>query len=106
DQLGSTSFREREQASRELVTAGWPALSALRRAAEAADAETARRARECLDKIALPRWEPVGAAVRLLLRRHPAGAVAALLAYLPYAVEEEAAEDIWFGLDALTVRSG
>src|SRR5205823_11761122 len=46
------------------------------------------------------------AAVRLIVQHSPSGAVAALLRYLPSAPDEEAIEDIVFGLDSLAVTKG
>jgi hypothetical protein len=85
-QLGSDDFAQREKASAALVARGPLAVPFLRPATESADAEVVRRARACLEEIdrgpgpALP-----AAAVRLLVRRKPAGAVEALLRFAPYA---------------------
>jgi hypothetical protein len=51
-------------------------------------------------------WAIPLAAVRVLLRRQAPGTVEALLAYLPYALDEETQEEIWYGLEALTKRDG
>jgi hypothetical protein len=93
--LGSDNFRTREAASARLVRFGPPALPFLRNALASPDQEVARRAGFCIEEIergpgpALP-----AAAVRLLASRPPAGAVEALLDFLPFnddeGVEEEA----------------
>src|SRR5437867_342560 len=59
------------------------------------DPEIARRAEKCIERIKekdLPADVPAAAA-RLLADRKPAGAAAALLAYLPFADNEAAAEE-------------
>jgi HEAT repeat protein len=50
-QLGSESFEAREQADKELIAIGPPALEQLRRALKSADAEIARRVRICIPRI-------------------------------------------------------
>jgi HEAT repeat protein len=50
-QLGSESFEAREQADKELIAIGPPALAALGQALKSADAEIARRARICIPRI-------------------------------------------------------
>jgi len=105
-QLGSPDFAEREQASKALVAIGPAALGGLRAARNDADAEVAKRAKECLTRIGDRRPELTLAAVRVLIRRGGAEAVPTLLRFLPYANFEELQDDLWFGLDALTVRQG
>ncbi|HEY1379248.1 MAG TPA: hypothetical protein VGF55_20765, partial [Gemmataceae bacterium] len=51
DRLGSGAFRDREAATHDLDAVGAPALGALRRAANAADPETRRRAAELVARI-------------------------------------------------------
>jgi HEAT repeat protein len=105
-QLGSPDFQEREQASKSLVAIGPAALAALRAVRNDPDAEVAKRAKECLARVGDRRPELTLAAVRVLIRRGGAEAVPALLRLLPYADFEELQDDLWFGLDALTVRQG
>src|SRR5262245_49776724 len=50
-QLGSPSFEERDQATRELEEIGLPALEALRKAAKNTDLEMQRRAEELVKKM-------------------------------------------------------
>jgi HEAT repeat protein len=50
-QLGSEDFDERQQASKDLIEMGVPALPALRRAAMSADPEVATRAKACIPVI-------------------------------------------------------
>ena len=51
EQLGSSTFNEREKATKELAAIGEPALEALRKAAKSDDAEVRKRAEELLPKI-------------------------------------------------------
>jgi HEAT repeat protein len=102
-QLGSSDFDEREDAQTALMRAGTSALSRLRNAVANQDPEIARRARQCMKRIEgdLPF---VAAALSLLIRRGEAEALPILLHYLPFALEPEQEEEIWFGLDALVSR--
>jgi hypothetical protein len=101
--LGSDRFAEREEASRQLIARGTSALPFLREAIQSADAEVARRAQECVEQIeAGPGSALPMAAARLLARRKPDGAVAALLAYVPYADDETVEEEILTALLTLT----
>jgi HEAT repeat protein len=107
-QLGSDRFKEREDATRQLIEFGAGALELLRQAMRSTDQEVVRRAEVCIEKItnypgpALPL-----AALRLLARRPAPEAVGVLLQYLPFVddgdrgrVEEEALAT----LCALSVR--
>jgi hypothetical protein len=104
-QLANENLEDREEAGKKLIAVGFPAIALLRRALTDDNAEIARRARTCLDmidgRLALP-----GAAVRLVARRKPAGAVKALLGYLPKVPDENAEEDVWYCLGAVAVRDG
>jgi HEAT repeat protein len=104
-QLGSSRFREREQAARKLIDLGPAALPGLRRALQGKDADTARRAQDCIEAIARD-CDPalVAATVRVLARLQPEGTAEALLRYLPYAPDEDVSEEIWFALDALAAH--
>jgi HEAT repeats len=105
-QLSSPDFTEREQASKSLVAIGPAALSQLRAARNDPDAEVSKRAKDCLSRIGDRGPELTLAAVRVLIRRGGAEAVPTLVHLLPYADFEELQDDLWFGLDALTVRQG
>ncbi len=106
-QLGSDQYRLREDASRQLIQRGPPARTLLGRARRDPDAEIARRAALCLEEIdsgpgpALP-----AAAIHVLTQLRPAGATAALLAYLPFAEDEGVEEEIRAALVNLTPDSG
>lgn len=91
--LGASEYAEREKASRELATLGRIALPYLRPAVHDPDLEIARRARICVERIQRSPDPALPALAALLLReRQPAGAVSALLDYLPN-VENEAGEE-------------
>ncbi len=64
------------------------------------DAEVAKRALECIETIERER-ELFLAVVRLLSLRSPPGTLAALLAYVDYAEDEETEELIWHALDTV-----
>lgn len=104
-QLGSSQFREREEASKKLIGLGPAALPALGRARPRKELDTVRRAEECIREIN-SRWNPaaLSAAVRVLARLQPPGTIEALLHFLPHAADESTSEDVWFALDALVAR--
>ncbi len=105
--LGDDAYETRERASAKLVALGSAAEPYLRKALASDDIEVVRRAEECLRLIrqgvgaSLP-----AAAARLLARRQVAGAVPVLLAYLPFAPNTLAAEEVRKALTALAVRDG
>ena len=93
--LGSKNFKDRAQASADIVSEGPSALPVVRRVLDSnAELEMRRRAEECIKEI--EKKSPntlVLAAARLLKHRRVEGATAVLLEYLPVApdatVEEE-----------------
>jgi Ca2+-binding EF-hand superfamily protein/HEAT repeat protein len=95
-QLSDKSAAKREQASAELTALGPKVVGLLREAAKSGDTEQARRAEKCLKEIA--QQESKGklplAAPRLLALRRPAGATAALLAYLPFTDDSAMKEEV------------
>jgi HEAT repeat protein len=105
--LGSDDFRERQAASAELIALEHRAIPPLFRAQTNPDKEIASRAKHCLQQIeprlraSLP-WT----VVRRLLHRQPPGTIEALLRYLPDIDDPAVEEEIYFGLDRLTVRAG
>ncbi len=107
DKLGDDSFEVRQTASGALTEFGTLAIPLLRQATRSTDAERARRAETCLQDIAdrggKPLPEPV---LRLLSLRQPAGAVEALLDYLPHAEIEHHRVEVRKALAALAVRAG
>ncbi len=99
EQLDSRVFQTRQQASRQLVEIGAPAVPLLRQAMQGKSLEMAQRAQRCIDDI--ERATPDGvaaAAARLIKVRRPAGACPILLAHLPFVDDEAVEEDL---LDAL-----
>ncbi len=107
EKLGADAFEVRQTASRALTEFGTLAVPLLREATRGTDAERARRAETCLQEIAdkgsKPLPEPV---LRLLSLQKPAGAVEALLDYLPFAEIEERSAEVRTALASLGVRAG
>jgi hypothetical protein len=112
--LGDDEFKVREEASRQLVMLGPRARPFLQVALKDSDPEIARRAQDCLDRIARGATSAsLCAAVRVLaLRSHAErgnekfGAAAVLLEYLPSAEDERVAETIHQVLPDVAVRDG
>lgn len=107
-QLGSASFRQREEAVMALINRGPVALEMLKQAVKDADLEIARRAEKTLQRIQAGdvAVEVPAAAARLLAVRKPAGAVEVLLAYLPFADNDNVADEVRTTLTALALRDG
>jgi hypothetical protein len=106
-QLGSESFAERQEASAALVRRGTPAVRFLQKAVKDADLEISRRAERCLDEIARgPGASLPAAAVRLLAARKPAGAVEALLGFVPFADDDLVEDEVLSALVSLGLRDG
>jgi HEAT repeat protein/outer membrane protein assembly factor BamB len=107
--LSSGDFATREAASKALFALGRRSLPQLQEAAKEKDKdiEAARRARQLIDRIEQePSHHLPVAAVRLLAVRKPAGSVAALLAYLPFAEDENLATEVQKSLTALALHDG
>ncbi|HXG12586.1 MAG TPA: HEAT repeat domain-containing protein [Gemmataceae bacterium] len=106
-QLDDPSPAAREQAVAELLTMGSAAVPLLRRAANDSGFRARDRARQCLQLLERERSAPLpAAAARLLALHRPAGAVAALLAYLPSVEDESMAGEIQAALAALAYQDG
>jgi hypothetical protein len=106
-QLGSDDYTQREQASAALTSRGPLAIPYLTRALTDPDPEIVRRARVCLEEIdSSPSPALPAAAVRLLVRRHPPGAVEALLGFAPHANETSLEDEVVGALTALGLRDG
>jgi hypothetical protein len=106
-QLGSRSYNQRKKASRELLARGRIALPLLRQALKNSDLEVVRRAEGCIAGIEQgPGAGLPPAAVRVLARRRPEGAAAALLQFLPSADDELVEEEITTALGTLGVKQG
>jgi HEAT repeat protein len=106
--LGAPGFKTREQASAHLIARGPVALEQLKGALASDDPEVVRRAERCIQRIQEKDYAPqVGpAAARLLRQRKPAEAVPVLLAFLPFADNENIADEVRNTLTALAVRDG
>jgi hypothetical protein len=107
--LGDDDFETRENATQDLIALGPRARPAVRGATTDPDLEVRRRAAIILtqiDKGADNALRITAAAVRLLARRKPAGAVEALFAYLPSAEDESIAEEVRLAVEALAMRDG
>jgi HEAT repeat protein len=107
-QLGDDAFDKREMASSQLVAIGSKAEAQLREALKnGPEAEVKQRAEWCLQQIAKGGSGKVAAAAaRLVARRKPDGAAEVLLAYLPNAEGEAAAEEVRNALVAVALRDG
>jgi hypothetical protein len=105
--LGDDDFAVREKAGAELVVLGNPAVPLLRQAVNDPDAEVVHRAERCLERIEGTVGVSVSSAVaRLVALRKPAGAAEVLLAYLPFADDENVLDEVRHTLAAVAVRDG
>lgn len=105
--LGDDVFAVREQAVTELLAHGNLALPFLRAATKDADLERSRRAESCIRLIGQSTSKPLpSAAPRLLVLRRPAGAIEALLAYLPYAENDSLSAEVQSALASLALEDG
>ncbi len=106
--LSSPRYTKRVQATENLAKSGYlvkPLLVQVTR--EPADCEAARRAQLCLSKLEHdPDAGLAAAAARLLAGRKPAGTVAVLLAYLPFAADGPVIEEVVAALAVVSVRDG
>lgn len=88
--LGDKAFAKREHAKAKLIALGPPVVPLLRQAIPGAELEQSLRLELCIKEIA--KTHDGGAlpvvAARLLAVRKPAGATAALLAYVPFTEDE------------------
>jgi hypothetical protein len=106
-QLGHKNFAKRNRAEKEILRYGRVARRDLVQALKNPDLEIADRAQKCLTKIdngpgaLLP-----AAVVRVLAFRRPAGAVQALLDYIPFTDDETVEEEVFTALKALGIREG
>jgi HEAT repeat protein len=104
--LADDDFETREQASRQLVALGPMVLTPLRKACGDKDREMARRASECVGQIErdLELNVPLAAVRVLAARRPPKGLVRVLLQFLPYSLDEEVEEEIYYALESAIAR--
>src|SRR5262249_9686867 len=105
--LGNDDFAAREQATNDLVRLGSLAEPFLRDALKDKDPEVVRRAEECLSLIKSGAGSATDmAAIRLVAAKKPAGAAETLLAYLPFAANHLAAEEVKTALALVAMRDG
>jgi hypothetical protein len=105
--LGDDAFDAREEASRLLRERGAAAAPFLRSALTSADPEVARRAARALADLGDSAGPQLPmAAARELARKAPPGAVAALVAYLPFARDPSVEDEVCDALLALTPDGG
>ena len=101
--LGDGNYRTREKATAELVEKGAKVLPALRDALTDPDSERVKRAEDCVARINQSdrKRVPAGSA-RLVALRRAEGAAAALIAYLPFADDDDSmATEVRAALTAL-----
>jgi hypothetical protein len=102
--LGDDSFAVRERTSEELTAAGRVVAPLLKEAVNDPDLEISRRAERILQQLeASNDLQLVLAASHLLAARKPAGAVEAVLNYLPFAEDPAAEEELQVTLLAVGV---
>ncbi|HEY7308470.1 MAG TPA: HEAT repeat domain-containing protein [Gemmataceae bacterium] len=99
-QLGSESFRVRERATAKLAAGSAAAAALLRQATRHTDEEIRWRAREALTAIERREVPPdvAAPAVRLLGRRPSAETTEVLLAYAPFAAQDEITDAVCLAL--------
>jgi HEAT repeat protein len=91
--LGANDFTAREKAAVELIARGRMILPILRESLKNNEAELVRRAQGCIERIENePAHRLPAAALRLLALRNPPSAAESLLAYLPFAEDENLGE--------------
>lgn len=107
DKLGDDAFEVRQQAEADLKKLGARALPLLRPAARHPDLEVRQRVEACVKAIEGNAATPLSpVTVRLIALRKPAGAVAALLAFLPFADDDALAAEVQAALNVLTWAAG
>ena len=108
DQLADKSTAQRERAQAALIEQGSKVIGLLRAAAQGPDADVARRAELCLKDIALKEAKEKlpTSAPRLLAARKPAGASAALLAYVAFTDDRVMKDEIGKALASLIRAEG
>jgi len=105
--LADEDFEVREKAYKNLMGLGAGALVALKEAENEKDTEVKKRAEELRVRIeasAQPNMQ--AACARLVAKVKPAGAPEVLLAYLPYAADQQVMDEICIALGATALRDG
>ncbi len=107
NQLGDTDFNVREKAETQVKAMGAMIVPLLRQASTHQDLEIRKRALACLAKMTTDKNLALSSiTVRLLALRKPAGAVEALMAFVPYADDENVQQEVQFALNALALKEG
>ncbi len=103
-QLGHPIFLKREEAYAKLLVMGTAALSGVKQGEQDSDAEIRRRSADVRFKIEKSNdLQTQGAVIRLLGAKKPAGAIEALLAYLPFTADVSIQEEITRTLGVVAV---
>lgn len=106
-QLGDDNYAVRERATAALSGSGIAAISLLRQAMNDPDTEIARRAERCLSMIEkAPSGEVSSAAARRLAQLKPESTASVMLAYLPFADDDNVADEVRDTLVAVALRDG
>ncbi|HKI31532.1 MAG TPA: HEAT repeat domain-containing protein [Gemmataceae bacterium] len=106
-QMGDEDFNLRERAQEELQKMGSSVAPLLRQALVSGDEEIKKRAQKALDQIEKDKSStvlPIHA--RLMAYRKPAATSEVLLAFLPFADEDQVFEEVRGALAAVAVRDG
>jgi HEAT repeats len=104
--LDSQSFKERDQATNQLIAEGIRVLPLLEQGMHGATLERVKRMERCIKALERPDWNDIiAASARLLVKYRPAGAGATVLAYLPFA-PEDASGDVLAALAGLAIEDG
>jgi hypothetical protein len=109
EQLGDDSFDQRQEASKQLVLLGQRAKKHLKDALKHPDLEVRYRAAACLKEIGSEAGLALNvsaAAIRVLVKRKPAGVVGVLFNSLPRMDDESLASEIRQGLAELALKNG
>jgi HEAT repeat protein len=106
-QLGDSEFSVREKAQSEIKAMGVLVLPLLREAVRHSDLEVRSRAQRCLGEMERDKSLPLSPiTTRLISLRKPAGAAEALLAYVPYAADDDALTEVQLTLNAVAFQDG
>jgi HEAT repeat protein len=106
-QLGDSDFSVRQKAQKEVKAMGSLIVPLLRHATKDSDLEIRNRARDCLSEMERDKNMPLSPITpRLIALRKPASAAETLLAFVPYADEEEALSEVQWALNAVALKGG
>ncbi|HEV3237187.1 MAG TPA: HEAT repeat domain-containing protein [Gemmataceae bacterium] len=105
-QLGDDSFEVREKADADLVAMGEAAVPLLRQNMNHQDPEISQRIRKFLESGKEKAAAASAVSARLLALHKPEGAAEALLGYLPFAEDENLAQEVQGATAAVAFRQG